>query len=44
MDRFQKKNLIRNCIFGGQGPPGGDDEDMARQAPQAEMDRFKIRV
>ena len=29
-----------NGRFGGQGPPGGDEEDLGPQAPEAENGRF----
>ena len=35
--------LIRNVGFGPQGPPGGDDEDLGGEVPEAEIGCFSTR-
>ena len=40
--RFLDKILIENGRLLGQGPPGGDEKDLAREALEAEIGRFSI--
>ena len=37
-------DLIRNGRFGGQGPPGGDDEDLAPEPAEAETRQFLTKI
>ena len=39
---FFNKKLIRNGTIPGQGPPGGDEEDLAQEAREAEIGGFLI--